>query len=151
MYNPKTVEFALIIDNEIFKFELDLRGSVTVIEGNSGTGKTLLARAVYTNQENYAKKHGGYAEVVDYRNYYALDKVLKSYNGSNNLLIVDNADDFITREQVEYMDADRHNHYILMLRDSKICPVSPNYFAELYTDNHRVYKLKYAYDNPRWY
>lgn len=93
-------------------FKLELRDRVTLIRDNSGTGKTVLAdamRNVIGNEESElgeSKYH-----VIDSKANLNMIKQLKG-----KLILIDEADQILSKEVVNYINSDIVNDYIIIAR-----------------------------------
>ena len=153
MYKPKTITLQSMVGIEQMVFTLELKGNVTVILGDSGSGRTLLCEVALYCRDAYREQFGGQIRVYNYRNYNTLDDFLSDVHKRehNGLIMVDNADCFLTTQQMQTMVQDLNNHYILMKRDLGNVPLSPNYLATLYKDAEGVFRLRHEFTNPRWF
>ena len=153
MYKPKTITLEATIGQEIFKYELLLRGPLTGLVGDSGTGKSILCEVARRCREKYKKQYGSCIRVYDYVNYDTLNDFLiaRPEEAKDWLIIIDNGDDFLTNKQLQVISRDHKNYYIVIRRTTNGIPASPNYFAELYQDKDGIYRLHYDCSVPRWF
>lgn len=77
--------------------EANLTGKINILEGNSGTGKTLLMKAIklYCADNNISYRH------LDYENRNDTVEQLTSYCNNAQIITIDNADLFISDELLE--------------------------------------------------
>lgn len=77
--------------------EANFTGKLNVLEGNSGTGKTLLMKAIklYCLSNNIQYRH------LDYNNKNDTVEQLVSYCNKAQIITIDNADLFISDELLE--------------------------------------------------
>ena len=105
MYNPMRLTITEPFGSQLFSFDFQLFGTVTVLLGNSGTGKTLFCRAMThgTAQKWYAKHfHGEVFVFTDASKAtckcFLRDSVPKL---SNALIVMDNANNYLTQKDVK--------------------------------------------------
>lgn len=127
-------------------YSLNLHGNTTIIDGDSGTGKTLMCQVAKQMIANNAD----YLVTYDTDNKSSLNvNILKQYK--NKLIIIDNADLIVYGDILEYILNDRNNHYILFRRNNYDVRLSPNYYAKLVKNDKNIRYLEYLSTNPRWY
>lgn len=127
-------------------YDLELRGNVTIVKGDSGTGKTLMCQVV-KQMISYGDKD---KIVFDDKNVSSVSvAVLQTYK--NKLILFDDADITLRGELLKYVLSDKNNYYILFRRDNYDVHLSPNYYAELVLGNDRVRRLKYTWEKVGWY
>ena len=131
-------------------FDLDIRPSITIIHGDSGTGKTLLCSLI---SEAKRTPNGEALGIVGVNNVFiAEDKkaVQEAFTSENNLIIIDYADDILTTEDVEYINHDTLNHYLIFARRALGFTVTPNYVGEFIREGKTV-RIKYMTDIQGWF
>lgn len=146
MYKPKKLQIkGTNSSGDRIVFNLDLRGTVTIIRGYSGTGKTLLCKMARQMIE------GGNEDIVVLgpSEWSTINSVLSEYR--NKIIIIDNADICVGNKVLEHILQDENNYYILMRRNNYGIELSPNYYATLEDDGNMTVKLKYKWNKPRWY
>ncbi len=127
-------------------YDLELRGNVTIVKGDSGTGKTLMCQVV-KQMISYGDKD---KIVFDDKNVSSVSvAVLQTYK--NKLILFDDADITLRGELLKYVLSDKNNYYILFRRDNYDVHLSPNYYAEIVLGNDRVRRLKYTWEKVGWY
>ena len=127
-------------------YYLELRGNKNVIKGSSGTGKSYL----YDRLANLKKSSGNVSEyTVD--NIVLLNKDnigdLKEYKGK--LIIIDRAELLLTEEEIDIINADDDNRYLIFSRVLMGLELSPNHQADLITENG-ITKMKYRFNVKGW-
>lgn len=100
------------IEHKGNKYELDLREKVTVIRGDSSTGKTILFKALIANSHHGNNKNIG----IVYE-----DMTINSFiellnNKDKELIVIDNADFILDRNFVEEINKDPSKKFLLMGR-----------------------------------
>ena len=146
MYKPKKLQIkGTNSSGDRIVFNLDLRGTVTIIRGYSSTGKTLLCKMARQMIE------GGNEDIVVLgpSEGSTINSVLSEYR--NKIIIIDNADICVGNKVLEHILQDENNYYILMRRNNYGIELSPNYYATLEDDGNMTVKLKYKWNEPRWY
>jgi archaellum biogenesis ATPase FlaH len=91
-------------------YDLNITGRVSVIEGDSGTGKTMFAGdlAMYAV---YRNKFGKVA-VYNYMNKFSEE----SATGKGKIIVIDNADIQLGKEEIKAINKDVGNQYIIFAR-----------------------------------
>ena len=126
--------------------DITLTKHITILDGESGTGKTFLYdlilqyqneqrddRILCLNIDNAADSWGGFA----------LERMKKIKNG---LVFIDHADDVLrNRKLYEYMLLDRENHYIIA---SRIYGEKYSELANVVVENNCV-QVKYLINTDR--
>lgn len=145
---PKKLVLSGVSNNgNILKYDLDLRGNVTVVKGDSGTGKTLLCKVAKQNIENYGDKR---LAVIDSSNKNIINmESLRNLKGK--IIFIDDADLIKQKELFNFIVTDTSNYYIVFKRDSTDIKVSPNYVAIMVKDNNGVRRLQYKFSVEGWY
>lgn len=129
-----------------YKIDLKLRDRVTVINGESGSGKSFLYQLIsrVPNLDNVLCIN--YESIRVKANYYGILNTLREIK--NSIVIIDQADD-IQREHMEIMEAvdnDNNNTFIIMGRNPKVmCNISD--IAEMNIHDKTV-EIKYSFPEP---
>jgi hypothetical protein len=92
------------------KYDLNLTGRVSVIEGNSGTGKTMFAYDIAMYMAY--KKQIGKVTVYNYSNRFNCGQT----GGKGRIIIIDNADIQLGSKEIEAINKDEGNQYIIFAR-----------------------------------
>lgn len=134
------------------RFDLSLRYGITVIDGESSTGKSLLVNKVRKCLSADALSGSSYVDsnreivCIDYTNFKEI-----SIDGVNKFFIIDNADIVMSEE---YISAIRNtvpdNLFLILGRGSYGLGLSPNYFGEFYDDNG-VIRIRYDFNAKGWF
>lgn len=127
-------------------FQLEFRGSRTIINGNSGTGKTYLTN--YLGKMKYADDDNSLGNVF-ILNKDNKDKLL-SGEVKHSLVVIDRGDIAVDEKVVECINNDRGiNRYLIFIRKPVGIDITPNHFAEL-VDCGGVVRLKYRFNVKGW-
>lgn len=147
------VKERLYIEYDGVTFDLNLRGHVVVIRGDSGTGKTFLWNTV-----NIIKNSGfgrftedlKNVEIINWENRGAYSiEALKTYK--NKLIIIDNASCFITQEIADFIADDTQNQYLIFTRDAGVTfHISPNYLGDFVSNGNRI-SIEYRSSRTGWF
>lgn len=121
------------------EFNLHFRNNVTLIMGNSGTGKTILYRAINT----YARNNNNNNIICLDRNSEAyIDTILN--NGTGRFILIDNADTLLLMRQRAQLAMDPHNQYVIITHCVNGYMCNENSLAELKIENN-IGKLVYPF------
>ena len=152
MYKPKHFELRGTNNatGDTIKFKLELYGTVTIVKGNSGIGKSLMCEIARQMKKSRPKKDLK-IEIFDLTNKKDFSiEILSKYK--NRLIIVDDANFLVYGDILKYILMDDDNYYILFRRDNYDVKLSPNYYASLSDDKKNgIFELKYECSNKRWY
>lgn len=136
------------------EFDLQLRGNLIVVLGNSGSGKSFFAKTVNrlklnpmvsSDMEKWLKC----VNVINYENinYINLNGLIESSNGQ--LFIMDNADNYLNTSLVKLIANDIKNQYIIFTRLGWEFETSPNYVGEFLLNGKKIY-LSYLFSESGW-
>lgn len=118
------------------KFRIELRGRITQIDGDSGSGKTLLCNVLKSIKSDIKYNNGIYDNyfndivVFNYKeNFGGIEDLL---NLKDKLIVIDRADtlDFDCSLS-RYISSDRNNCYLILARGFINIGISPNCICEL--------------------
>lgn len=144
----------LVLQKPNVIFDIELRGNITIIKGDSSTCKTFFVTSLKeycSNNYMILFQKFGIQDVkfLDYSN--SNNNVYLLKNLKNSLIIIDNADLVLNQDKklLEYISYDLDNQYIVMSRGGISLPVSPNHICELKQSNNRVY-TEFAYNILSW-
>lgn len=100
-----------------YTFDIDLKGHINIIGGNSSTGKTYLCNTIRTIQRD-ALSDDRFEDVtiVDRNTKDILHELKSSKCGT---VIVDNADMIVTKEIGDYIMGDKYNNYLIFARSGR--------------------------------
>ena len=149
------MENSLNITNQGMKFNLELKKRITVLRGDSATGKTLMYNAI-SNRElrDGIEKGGSVYRTYNYKDYIDRGRgfILKDIeNLREKVIVIDNSDMVLTDKLINFINYDSHNRYILIGRSLTEIKTTPNGVAEIYFDkDDNEFKLYYKYNSRRW-
>jgi IstB-like ATP binding protein. len=127
-------------------FILQLRGNRNIIKGESGTGKSFLNNFLYNakHNQNINKRYNtDNLFILNMDNKSELDRI------KGKLIIIDRADLILTDDDVETINQDHDNRYLLFAREPLGIELSPNHQADLITDKGITF-LKYRFNVKGW-
>jgi hypothetical protein len=141
------------------KYDLLLRGRITVIDGDSGTGKTFLWNYLnIINGKDVIAKEGdvdhAFPELLLINAYNVASIKTSLFMGKDMLVVIDNADSvfLIHKDVLSFVVSDLKNSYIIFARSDYDFSISPNYYASMNFDKKsKAVKLDYVASEPGWY
>lgn len=115
-----------ITDKNGNRFKLELRGRITIITGESSTGKTYLF-----NLLKEAKQQG----LTDNIEIITKDNVNLIKEMEHKLIVIDNAEKVLSDKDVKFINSidGTLNRYLIMTRTSLGLDATPNHYAEFVT------------------
>lgn len=126
-------------------YKLELRGNKNIVKGDSGTGKTYLAKLI----ESIKKKELQSEYNVD--NIIILNLInkdqLKAFR--NKLIIIDRADYILGKQEAVYMNSDINNRYLIFSRVPLGIDLSPNHQADFIIKD-TVTIMEYRFNVKGW-
>ncbi len=125
------------------KFDIELKNDLVLVEGDSGTGKTLLFKALV----QYTGVYGSPLVFLNYeRTFSDIDKIRDTLIKSRNkLIVIDNADIILDLEMRGRIALDRNgNQYLIFGRNIYGLGVTKRALCYLEIKNN-IGKLKYKY------
>lgn len=129
------------------KFKIQLKGRVTIVTGDSASGKTLLCSRL----KNI--KHDKNISNQKYRADNILlvneDNIGGITNQKQKLIIIDRADQVLTDDIVDNINRDGDNRYLIFTRKPTGLTVTPNHFAEMQLINGEL-TLQYQFNVRGW-
>jgi hypothetical protein len=152
VYDFSTGELSLITKNNI-QFSLLLRPRVTIIRGNSATGKTLLWKTIETikRTEKEITVAQSVSDIELVNRYTDEDKIEKILSSGGKLIIIDNADMLFRNLPwlAESITDSTDNHFLIFSRDTANLGVTPNHYGELKIADQTV-TVDYAFSVKGW-
>lgn len=115
-----------------FSYELSFDDRITLVGGDSGTGKTVL----YEMLEDLKLTDKYHA--IKLFNYKSEDLAENLKKCRNNFIVIDNADILINDDIRKFINFETSNQYMLFLRNCDGLNVSDKSFKELKMDNNRI-------------
>ena len=115
-----------------FSYDLEFEDRITLVGGDSGTGKTVLYEMLedirLTDRYNAIKLFN-----------YKTDNFLEAIKQSrNNFIVIDNADNLINDDVRKFINFELSNQYMLFLRNCDGLNVSDKSFKVLKFDNNKI-------------
>lgn len=138
----KTIKFKGIQ----FSVDIELKQSMTIIEGNAATGKTLLYNTIY-KQLAFNKNSDficiDYNDIIKLNDVYIADKIDKA---NNKIIIIDNANNVLKSKKIlNAIQNDMRNYYILLGRSLPVYS-SLSSLAEILITNNTI-SIKYLFED----
>lgn len=127
------------------EIELQMRGRITIVSGQSATGKTFICDYISTIQR-------GMNDDNEYDNVFVLnmDNKDKIFNQHDKLVMIDRADMILTSDIADFINQDRNNKYLIFARGITGIRITPNYVATIERDENKVW-LKYKFNREGWF
>lgn len=139
----------LKVDCRVLSYDLNIRPNITVISGESGTGKSLLAN--YLEGLKYANVYNKCLDinvnVLSYTYEFLKDEVIRR---PSTLVVIDRADLILNEEDIEFIRCDDNHHYLIFARTCHNFGISPNYFGDFVITGNRV-TINYHFSEPCWF
>ncbi|MGE9889247.1 ATPase [Mediterraneibacter faecis] len=115
-----------------FFYELSFDDRITLVGGDSGTGKTVL----YEMLEDLKLTDEYHAiKLFNYKSEELAENLKKC---RNNFIVIDNADILINDDIRKFINFETSNQYMLFLRNCDGLNVSDKSFKELKMENNRI-------------
>ncbi|MBU5478749.1 translation initiation factor 2 [Eubacterium sp. MSJ-13] len=139
-------------------FDFTIRRNITIIKGDSATGKTTLLHMLY----EYLRvgKQSGYKVTTDAKYFvYIRDEVGRDwrdalYSLENTVIFIEENNDFVLRKEFAEYVRNSGNYFVLVTRSPlKMLPYSIHEIYEIFTDGKRTdikesyHELKEIYSN----
>jgi predicted ATPase len=122
-----------------FKYNLIFKSRITIVGGDSGTGKTFLY-----NLLEVLKKNPEYKNIVTY-NYKSDDIEDSIFKQHNKFIIVDNADIILTDKCKRFINENRDNQYMIFGRVFEGLMLNRNSHVQLVEESKNSFVLKGEY------
>lgn len=131
-----------IIDRKLYKFDLIFKSNLTLVNGESGVGKSFIFNYMLNDALVNKKK----IRCLDYRTVVNGDIDVYSLIKSNKgfVYVIDNADILLDSKTRLYMSLDERNQYIVFIHDVNGFKPEKNSFVELRVKNGIGY-FKYLF------
>jgi len=128
--------------------DFELRPPITIIQGNSSTGKSLFYQW-FDAQRRLPENKEKYANVI-LLNYSSEINDIAGKTGK--LFVIDNADILLydMPNIVEHIALDYDNQYVIISRRPYNFGMSPNHYATIIESNNR-FTLNYEFNVEGWY
>jgi ABC-type dipeptide/oligopeptide/nickel transport system ATPase component len=164
-YDSQTNKLYLSTNN--VTFDIQLRGLITLVEGDSATGKSLLCNVI-TKLQKAVKGNTAIVSTdgdvpivenilcIDYQyegSEADLINLLSSQEHKNKLIIIDNADTILYGKPnvVQFINLDRRNTYLIFSRGFLEFDVSVNYVAVFIPKEDKLIELHYIHSIEGWF
>lgn len=125
-----------------YSIEVELKDRLTIIKGDSGTGKSLLYKLIKERANKKVITIDADKALVGNGDKTAYEIVMGLLKGnSGHLVVIDNADIILNKQLREYIAKDVKNQYIIFGRSTKYYNIGTNNVAYLVRDdiNKRIY------------
>ncbi len=122
-------------------YRLELRGNKNQIKGNSGTGKTYLYDLIESIKKKAAQSDYNVDNIITLS---ALNlSQLREFE--DKLIMIDRAEYLLNRTEIEYINSDTSNRYLIFSRVPLGIEMSPNHQAD-FVEQEGVTVMKYRFD-----
>lgn len=115
-----------------FSYDLEFEDRITLVGGDSGTGKTVLYEMLEDIRLTDEYK------AIKLFNYKSDDFLEAIKQCRNSFIVIDNADCLINDDVRRFINFELSNQYMLFLRNCDGLNVSDKSFKELKFDNNRI-------------
>lgn len=129
----------LKFESRKFKWELEFRDSITIVMGDSGTGKTylfnMLEKLSRTGEMSGLVCYTFNSSKINERSK-EVEREIKNLKGK--LIVIDHSDLLLNKNTRRFIGADIHNQYLLLGRSINDIANYPDQMVELDCQNNRV-------------
>ncbi len=143
-WNNNIIQFE---DKYCNKFNLQLRGKITIVTGDSASGKTLLCNKLKSikHDKNLSK------QIYRADNIFLVndDNIDALINQKKKLIIIDRAEQILTSDIVDSINQDKDNRFLIFTRKPIGIIATPNHFAEMQLINGEL-TLQYKFNVRGW-
>ena len=135
-------------DYKPIRFDFKLKNRIVVVDGDTGTGKSMFCALLGIEKKTMAKSPFSF-EITIFNEDLPLElDMLKAL--SERLIVIDNADMLLTDSVVAYIAQDDVHQYLIFARVPWDFRIKPDNFAEIEFDEEvKTYYLKY-FEVPGW-
>lgn len=106
------------ISNSLVRFDFDLNRNITIIRGNSGTGKTTLFELVAEHMRLGDKSGVNVSCDVDCAALTDIDWRNQLRRISGSIVFIDEGADYVAEEEFAAMIRDSDNYYVFFVREN---------------------------------
>lgn len=133
-----------IIDRKLYKFDLIFKSNLTLVNGESGVGKSFVFNYMLNDALLNRKK----IRCFDYKTVVncGIDIYSNIQRNKGFVYVIDNAEILLDNKTRLYMSLDERNQYIVFINDTKGFKPEKNSFVELRVKDGVGY-LKYLFDS----
>lgn len=124
--------------------DLEFKDRITLVSGNSGTGKTLIFELLNDIQMKDKDKYTCINKALLNRTNMRLSTFIKKATGK--LIVIDNADIILTDNDKKIINSDNKHSYLLFARNQQGLNITENSLTEL-QDDGRTISLRYRFSN----
>lgn len=129
-------------------FDLSIRKPITIVSGNSASGKTLLVSCIKSTILNMKRNNkGSVPNIVAFDDEFSISKVETL---PNSLIVIDRAELILNDEDVKYIREDNKHHYLIFARGFLDLDLTPNYFGEFIKEGS-VITISYDFSEECWF
>lgn len=143
-YNWKT-NILEIKDKYNNHYKLELRGNKNIVKGESGTGKTYLAKLIESIKKRETLSEYNVDNII-ILNLFNIDQ-LRTFK--DKLIIIDRADYILEKQDVIYINSDINNRYLIFSKVPLGIDLSPNHQADFVT-NDTITIMEYRFNVKGW-
>ena len=131
-----------------YTIDFEFRPPITVIQGDSSTGKSLFFQWLDA-QRRLPENKEKYANVTLLNHSSDINDILGK---TGKLFIIDNADILLydVPEIVEHISLDYKNQYVIICRRPYNFGISPNHYAVI-VEKDNLFTLQYDFNVEGWY
>lgn len=126
-------------------FDLKLRKGITIIDGASATGKTLLFNDIKALKDLNPQTTG-----YDVSNIELITRNSDIIDDNKVLYIIDKAEHILNDEMCKSITKCKYARFLIFTRLAYNLYVSPNHFGE-FENSDNIIRIKYAFDEKGWY
>ncbi len=128
-------------------FEVELLRSITIVAGDSGSGKTYLTHAI---QSEDTKIKGCLKTDFCIINAFTTKPLEKLKNTNAKITILDNTNLYLTESAWQYIKEQKNRFFIIYTRNyPKTCVITPNSLS-IFQEENGTRKLCYLINNASW-
>lgn len=142
-------KYKIIVQNNRLHYEMEIKRNITIIQGNSATGKTTLIDML-RQAANYGESSGVKVVCkVPCRILEGPDWKLILHNISGNIIFIDEENAFIKTEEFASAIKESDNYYVLITRENlynlpySVEEIYGLYSSGKYQNTKRVYQQMY--------
>lgn len=132
----KMIYSEIAFEMKPFRYHLEFSARITLVRGDSATGKTYL----YQMLED-VRMMEQYKEIRMF-NYKSVDFHENLKNCRNKFIVIDNADILINDDDRKFINFERSNQYLLFMRNCDGLNLTADSFTILNEDNNSISLMK---------
>lgn len=147
-WEEDTIKFT---DKNGLSYDLQLKSPITVIDGASASGKSLMINRILELQEY---EDNDPLRLYNTSNIYIFNNKREDFKHlklKGKLIIIDRADLVLKDLDIKYINADSDNRYLIFCRKPIGLSISPNHYGELVCqDKKSQIRISYTFNESRW-